>query len=83
MKIISTSQAREHLSELVSTVHRTRRPIAIGRRKKGEVLLIHFPEGADAALGEMTNINLYGGAFDFLDDEPALYSRADLKKSYV
>lgn len=33
-------------------------------------------------VGEMTGINQSGGAFNFLRDEPDLYSRKDLKKAY-
>lgn len=83
MYIISTSRARQRLSELVNRVRYTNRPVAIGRRNKAEVLLIKFPEHANPALSDLTNMNQYGGAFDFLADEPELYSQNDLKKSYV
>ena len=83
MKVISTTDARKRFASLVNAVHRSRRPVAIGRRQKAEALLIHFPEFANDGLDEMTNINQYGGAFDFLAEEPSLYTRADLKKRYV
>lgn len=82
MQVITTTAARKNLSMLIGAVHRTRRSIAIGRRNKAEVLLIRFPESTNLSLGETTNMNQYGGGFDFLQDEPDLYSREDLKKSY-
>lgn len=82
MRVITTTTARKNLSELVGTVHRTRRSVAIGRRNKAEVLLIRFPDSTNSKLDEMTNMSQYGGGFDFLQDEPDLYSRADLTKSY-
>lgn len=83
MRVITTTEARRRLSDLVSAVRRTRRPIPIGRRNRAEVLLIDFPDHANAALSDVTNMNAYGGGFDFLADEPGLYSRSDLKRSYV
>ena len=83
MKIINTTKARQLFSELVTRVRYTNRPIAIGRRNKAEVLLIKFPEHANEKLSTTTNMNQYGGAFDFLQDEPDLYSKDDIKKSYV
>lgn len=83
MRIILTTTARKHLSKLVNTVRYSRKPIAIGRRNKAEVLMIPFPTSFNSELDELTNFNSYGGGFDFLEDEPDLYSSTDLKKSYV
>ncbi|MFH1099203.1 MAG: hypothetical protein V1723_04800 [Candidatus Uhrbacteria bacterium] len=83
MRVITTTEARRRLSELVSAVRHTRRPIPIGRRSHAEVLLIDFPDHANAALSDVTNMNMYGGGFDFLDKEPNTYSRLDLKRPYV
>lgn len=82
MNVITTTTARKHLSQLIGAVHRTRRSIAIGKRNKAEVLLIRFPDSTNMTLGETTNMNQYGGGFDFLEDEPNLYSREDLIKAY-
>lgn len=83
MKVISTSEARKKLSTIVDTVRMSNRPIAIGRRDKAEALLIKFPDTANALVDDVTNMNAYGGGFDFLEDEPDLYSRDDLTVSYV
>lgn len=82
MNVITTTAARKHLSQLIGAVHRTRRSIAIGKRNKAEVLLIRFPDSTNITLGETTNMNQYGGGFDFLEDEPDLYSREDLLITY-
>lgn len=83
IQVISTTHARKHLSALVNRVRRSRHPIAIGRREKAEALLIRFPEHASPEVDEWTNINQYGGAFDFLEDEPDIYAPDDLIKPYV
>lgn len=83
MKVIPTTTARKNLSELINRVRYTNRPVVIGRREKGEVLLIKFPQEANPLLDDMTNFNQYAGSFDFLGDEPDLYSARDLKKRYV
>jgi hypothetical protein len=83
MKIIATTEARKRFSELVSQVHYSNKPVAIGRHNKGEVLLIKFPQEANPLVDEITNLIQYAGSFDFLQDEPDLYSARDLKKKYV
>lgn len=83
MKVIATTEARKHFSELVNKVRYTNNPVAIGRHNKGEVLLIKFPREANPLVDEMTNFNQYAGSFDFLNDEPDLYSASDIKKPYV
>jgi len=83
MKVIRTTDARKHLSALVNAVRFSNKPIAIGRRDKAEVLLIKFPEHANYELDAITNMNQFGGAFEFLEEEPDLYTREDLIESYV
>lgn len=83
MKIIATTEARKHLSELINKVRYTHKPIAIGRHNKGEVLLIKFPQEANPLIDDITNFNQYASSFEFLNDEPDLYSAKDLKKEYV
>lgn len=83
MKVITTSAARKNLSAIVDAVRFTNKPVAIGRRDKAEALLIKFPESANNLVDDMTNMNVYGGGFDFLEQEPDIYSRDDLMKSYV
>lgn len=81
--MITTSEARKRFAELINTVKFSNQPIAIGRHNKAEALLIKFPNTANPLLDEMTNMNAYGGAFDELAQEPDLYTKEDLKTSYV
>ena len=83
MNVITTTQARKILGKLVNKVRYSNRPIAIGKRDKAEVLLIKFPQEVSEEVSAITNMNQYGGGFDFLAEEPDIYSRDDLKKSYV
>ena len=82
MQIIATHEAKRQFGQLIRRVHRTRRPIGIGPRRQPEALLIEFPGAANATLDAMTNMNAYGGGFDFLTDEPDTYTRANLRKQY-
>lgn len=83
MKIIATSEARKHFSDIINKVRYSNTPIAIGRHNKGEVLLIKFPQDANLLLSPISNFNQYGGSFNFLNDETDLYSISDIKKQYV
>ena len=83
MKTITTTNARKQIAKLINTVKDTGDVFAIGRRNQPEVLLIKFPTEYNAALDDITNINTYSESFAFLEEEPELYSVADLKKRYV
>lgn len=82
MNILTTTQLRSNLSEIVNTVKYEKKIIAIGRKNKKEVLIVPYPEINDQDL-PITNINAQSGSFDFLKEEPNLYSLKDLKKQYV
>lgn len=83
MHVISTTQARKQFSALIDHVRISRRPVAIGRRDRAEVLLIKFSEQMNSELDDITNINQTSGSFDFLEQEPDLYTKDDLIQSYV
>lgn len=83
MHVIPTTHARKTLAAIISSVRFSNTPVAIGRHNKAEVLVIKFPEHANNQLNTVTNMNQFGGAFEFLIEEPELYTRADLKKPYV
>ena len=82
MKTISTTDARKRLSEIVEAVKTTGKPVAIGRRNKPEVMVVRVAN-YEPALSDVTNLNTLGGAFDFLWDEPDLYTDKDIKKRYA
>ncbi len=83
MKTITTTNARKQIAQLINSVRETGDVFAIGRRNQPEVLLIKFPSEYNKNLNDITNVNVYSESFSFLDDEPELYSKEDLKKPYV
>lgn len=83
MKTISATNARKDLGKLISHVRETGETIAIGRHDAYEALLIKFPIQYSKTVSEITNINAYSQSFDFLKDEPDLYSFSDIKKRYA
>lgn len=83
MKTITTTNARKQIAKLVETVRETGDVYAIGRRNKPEVLVIKFPTQYNGEVNEITNINTYSESFNFLENEPYIYSVSDLKKHYA
>ncbi len=83
MKTLTTTVARKNLAELIDTIKSTNEIFAIGRRNKPEVIVMKFPETYNPAFDEITNLNAMSGSFDFLADEPDLYTLADAKEVYV
>lgn len=81
MKIYTTTQARSHFAEIVNQVKYQKIVIAIGRHKKCEVLIVPAPDLSEKI--PVTQMNAASSSFDFLKDEPDLYSLNDLKKRYV
>ncbi|PIR83546.1 hypothetical protein COU18_02570 [Candidatus Kaiserbacteria bacterium CG10_big_fil_rev_8_21_14_0_10_51_14] len=82
MRTISTTDARKRLSAIVEAVRSTGKPVAIGRRNKPEVMIIRVAD-YNPELSDVTNLNMLGGAFDFLWDEPDLYTDKNLKWRYA
>ena len=81
MRIIPVTEGRKRLGELMDMVKYQHAVIAFGKHGKAEALLVALPGiGADFS---MTSVNAESSSFSFLGDEPDLYSRDDLKKSYV
>jgi len=80
MKTITTTNARKNIKALIDRVKETGEIIAIGRRNNLEALLMKFPKDYNKELSDITNINAYSSSFNFLANEPDLYSIDDLKK---
>jgi prevent-host-death family protein len=80
MKTISTTDVRKNISEMVDAVRETGSVFLIGRRGAPEAVLLKFPTEYRTDVSDITNVNAYSGSFDFLRDEPDLYSVADIKK---
>ena len=83
MKIITTTNARKNIGNIINRVKYFGDVFAIGRRDSIDALLIQFPQIYNADLNDITNINANSKSFDFLAKEPDLYSISDLKKKYV
>lgn len=60
-----------------------RASIVLGRRNKPEAVLIPFPHVWNSKLSDITNVNAYSQSFDFLKDEPDIYSIKDIKQKYA
>ena len=83
IKTLSTTEVREKISDLMNIISTSRRSIVIGRRNVPEAVLIPFPALYNGKLSEITNINTYSKSFDFLSDEPEIYSKKDIKHRYA
>ncbi len=79
MKIISTSKARNLLPKFIASLKESDKAFVIGRRNTPEAVIIKFPSHFRNNVSDITNINAYSSSFDFLADEPDLYSAADVK----
>ena len=80
MQVISITEGRKQLGELVNIVKYQHRVIALGKHGKADVLIVAVPElETDVPI---TEINAASPSFSFLADEPDLYSVADLKVKY-
>lgn len=83
MQIMTTTDARKHIKTIIDSVRYRGEVIGIGRRQSIDVLVINFPDVYNKNLDDITNINAYSKSFDFLTDEPEIYSLADVKNSYA
>ena len=83
IKTLSTTKMRDNISEIINLVHNTGKSFVVGRRDIPEAVLIPFPKDFNPKTSEITNINAYSKSFSFLEKEPELYSKSDLKEKYV
>lgn len=83
MKVISTTNARKSIKEIVNRARYRGEVFVIGRRNAFDAVLIGFPHAYNRDVNDITNVNAYSKSFDFLSDEPDIYSTTDLKKRYA
>jgi len=81
--MVSTKNIQKEILKIVNHVRMTGELFATGRRNKPEVFLIKFPDVCNEKCDEITNINAISRSFDFLADEPDLYTLDDAKEVYV
>ncbi len=83
MTTYSTTEARKNFSDIINQVKYQNKIIAIGRnRDYTEALIIPYPKINDEAIN-ISEINAKSSSFNFLEEEPDLYSISDIKKRYV
>lgn len=82
MDILSTTNFRKKLTSFLKEVV-SNKPLIVGRRNKPEVVIIKFPDNLNKKVSNITNFNANSTSFDFLKDEPDIYSIDDLKVKYV
>ena len=82
MKIFTTTDARKHIKDIVDRAKYRGEVFGIGRRESIDAIVVGFPQVFNANMNDITNVNAYSRSFDFLAEEPELYSDADLKKRY-
>lgn len=80
---VNTTKMRKNISAYVESVRKENSLLGLGRRNRIEVVLMKYPDTLNDALNDITNINAYSPSFDFLKDEPDLYTINDLKKHYA
>lgn len=80
IKVIPAAEARNALSGYIQSFKSdNKRSFVIGRRSMPEAVIIPFPEEFNPELNDITNVNAYSSSFDFLYDEPDLYTSEDIK----
>jgi PHD/YefM family antitoxin component YafN of YafNO toxin-antitoxin module len=82
MICVSPVQAIQQWNSLLAEIKNKKQIIAIKNNKETEALLIPKPQYVDIE-HEISRINANSPSFEFLNDEPEIYSISDLKKKYV
>lgn len=80
MNHTSTSKARALLPKWIDSLKERDGVFVIGRRNVPEAVLIKFPSEYRKDVTDITNVNAYSAIFDFLSDEPEIYTSADVRK---
>lgn len=81
MRIVTVTEGRKQLGELIDLVKYQHRVIALGKNGRADALLVAIPPVETEV--PITAINAASGGFRFLEEEPDLYSVADLKIRYA
>ncbi len=83
MNILTTTEVRKQIKTIVDRVKYRGEIFAIGRRNSMDALVIGFPDTFNKEANDITNINAHSKSFDFLNDEPELYSLSDIKEKHA
>ena len=79
MKQMSSTNTRKNISIIIDHVKNTGEPFIVSRQGRPEVMIVKMPVNFNKELDEITNFSAYSSSFDFLKDEPDLYSINDIK----
>ena len=78
MKVLTPVLARKNIGKIMDAVRMTGRPVAIGAHNKPEVMVVRI-SGYNPKLSDVMNAAVASRSYDFLYDEPDLYSDADIR----
>lgn len=82
MKVVSTTVARKNIKHILDEVKNANEIFVVGRHNHHDAIIIQFPKHYNPKVSDITNINANSSSFDFLKDEPELYTKEDLKEVY-
>ena len=83
MKVLNTTEFRRNLSDFIQEVYEGNTSIVLGHHDKPRAVLIKYPDTYNEVFSDIANMNAYSGAFNFLADEPELYTKDDVKELYA
>lgn len=83
MKILSTTTFRRNLSDFIRKVYEGNTTIVLGTHDTPRAILIKYPDTYQKEYSDIANMNAYSGAFAFLDEEPELYTKEDIREFYA
>lgn len=80
MLYYTTSEARKNFAEIINQVMYKKQIAAIGRRGRYDVLIVPAPHLDEEF--SITALSAESKSYEFLNNEPEIYSLKDLKKRY-
>ena len=81
MKIVNITEARKNFRGIIEATQKHNEIFVVERHDKEEAIIMKFPTDYSVSVGDITNVNAYSSSFDFLADEPDIYTYDDIKKS--
>lgn len=81
MKTVNITEARKNFRDVIDATQKHNEVFVIERHDKEEAIIMKFPSDFSSLVGDITNINAYSSSFDFLADEPNVYTRDDIQKT--
>lgn len=82
MKTISTTNVRKNISSVMDMITKENEVVVIKNHERPEVIMIKYPRYYNSKYSDVVNFNINSSSFDFLEDEPDIYTLDDLKNVY-